>query len=227
MVETKTIDETAVATAGFPESGHSKATKSGNNKPGVKPGQKSGVKTRISGITHPPANPFVILQGETYKSAMIHWLKSDGYKGIAWAIYAGTRERLKKVATKNDMIPGDPATVSAALSAKLGVKLSIATNEKLKYAAIHEWHDLSVKIVKVHGNTLKGVLKNLVTDFGWNWNDQQSWRTHKNLHGFSIPFPLVAPVDDIGLLLNQVLANRPVRAEYFEDTQTVFVTDDK
>ena len=168
---------------------------------------------------------FELFKGETYKSALVRWARSQGYKGIAWAASQDTSDALLKVVPNNKKLDLD--SVDRQIAQDLNVQFDVAMDKKLGYAAIHEWKDYKVKILEIHGDTLEDVMRNLVRDFGWNWNDKKSWRTSKKLHGFSIPFPVVAPAHDIAMVLNQVLKNRPVRSEYHEETQTVFIIDDK
>lgn len=174
-------------------------------------------------VKKPVEKPFELYKGETYKAALVRYLRSKGYKGVAWAVVSDTKAVLEQVISENQSLSGD---IAAQLSDQLSVSFKISTDDKIKYAAIHDWQDYKVKIMEVHGDTLKQVMNNLVTDFGWNWDAKKSWRSKKSLHGFAIPFPVVAPAHDIGFVLNQVLKDRPVRAEFHDDTQTVFITDD-
>ncbi|WP_415668827.1 hypothetical protein, partial [Vibrio tubiashii] len=169
-------------------------------------------------------NSFEVYKGETYKSALVRWVRAKGYKGVAWAATPSTTKALMQVSKENEVLDGD---VGQLIANKLSLDFEIVLDEKTHYAAIHEWKGYKVKVVEINGDTLEEVMRNLVTDFGWNWNNKKSWRTKKKLHGFSIPFPVVAPAHDIAMVLNQVLKDRPVRSEYHEETQTVFIIDDK
>jgi hypothetical protein len=173
---------------------------------------------------------YYLYKGETYKNAMTRWFNRTGYDSVAWSISKHMKNKLNNVSKEKVTYTGSFPYVMNKLSWKLAEqdkkRFFISMDKQLKMGAVHEWQDRYVKIINVHGKTLRDTVKNLVIDYGWKWDDKQSWRTDKNFDGFSISFPIVSPKDDIGFALDQILKTRTVRAQYHDGTRTVFITDD-
>ncbi len=196
----------------------------------AKPKRSSSPNKQLPSTKKIVQRSYYIYKGETYKHAISRWFNRSGYDAVAWSIGKSMEEKLNGTSPLKTTYTGSFPYVMSQLSYKLAEKdnqrFFISMDKRLKMGAVHEWQDRYVKIINVHGDTLQDTVRNLVTDYGWNWDDKQSWRSKNNFAGFAISFPIVSPVDDIGFALNQLLNNRSVRAEYHDGTRTVFINDD-
>lgn len=200
--------------------------------------KKALAKPKISSLPNKPLSPpkkvvqrsYYIYKGESYKNAISRWFNRSGYDAVAWSIGKSMEKKLNATSNIKTTYTGSMPYVMSQLSYKLAEKdnqrFFISMDKRLKMGAVHEWQDRYVKIINIHGDTLQETVKNLVNDYGWNWDDKQSWRSKNHFAGFAISFPIVSPTDDIGFALNQLLNNRSVRAEYHDGTRTVFINDD-
>lgn len=170
-----------------------------------------------------------IYKGESYKSAISRWFYDAGYKQMAWSISESMNKQLSDRSLEVKTYEGGLIASITALSKEIadssGKKFYVSFDERNKWGAVHEWGNRYVKIAMVRGNTLKDVVRNLVKDYRFNWSDESSWRLPegKNYEGFAIPFPIVAPSDDIMFALNNILKGRSVQAGVHAGTRTVFI----
>ena len=174
-------------------------------------------------ITH---NLF-IYPDESFYDALNRWLKNEGYMTVAWSVNDASRDELSKHPKSLVSFAGTVRTVLPTLAKQIGIPLYFAESGTL--AAIHQFHNRQVQITMVTGSSLRDAVKNLATDYGWNWNEGQqntSWLA-TNDYPFLTHYPIVTPQGDLAKALRVVLDGYPVSAQLLDSTQTLFIVDTK
>lgn len=168
-----------------------------------------------------------IYPDESYVDAINRWLKRDNITHLAWAVDDLASTALNSAPTGTMSFEGTTLDVVNQLSRQLGVPFYMALDNYHHRAAIHQWHNREVQIAMVEGASLKGALRKLTLDYGWQWvedENNQSWQAANDYSG-SIPYPIVTPKGDLKRALQIVLDGYPVSARLLEGSHTLFIVD--
>lgn len=172
-----------------------------------------------------------LYKGETYRDGLRRVFEKFGYTQVAWSVSDEMRRQLNKTVPEKKEYSGNFQQVMKQIQSDTkdgDLEFYVSVDHRNGIGAVHEWGDRVVRIVEVRGETLKDTVKNLVLDFGWNWNDKSSWRVKDDDgHGFAVDFPIVAPSDDIRFAIDRILKGRSVRADIHDGTKSVFIVKDK
>ncbi|MGF1872013.1 hypothetical protein [Photobacterium indicum] len=186
------------------------------------------IKTPKTAKPKPPVPHFVVTQGQTYQSALNQWLGRANMKKVAWSLPATTRNALNTPSPHGNVFNGTMAQAVESLSKTIQQPLHFAQDKRKGLVALHTFNS-PVDIKWVHGNTLNDAVKNLVTDYGWHWNDGKhdqgdSWMTSDDFQ-FVADYPLVTPQYDMAYALNSVIDGYPVQAKVLNATHTIFIVE--
>lgn len=189
----------------------------------------SGTASISEVVTLPPLQGFFIYPDETYLSALNRWFKGDDIRYIAWAIDDDSQAILNSSPTKIERFSGSNIEALNTLSKSLNIPLIFSPDSYHQRAAIHQWPGREVQISMVDGDSLSGAIKQIATDYGWNWIDSgqsPSWLA-ANDYPFLTSYPIVTPKGDIARALKIVLEGYPVSAQLLDSTQSLFIVDTK
>lgn len=172
-----------------------------------------------------------INHNENYIDAISRWVRDSGAKQVSWSLSEEVMEKLNKrsVGDKNlkPSLFASVASISNELQTIIRVHYSVSNGKKI--AAIVPWLGES-RITIIDAPTLKGAVEQLANAYGWNFiKDDQRGKSYLAVNDKPFPaaFPIATPKHDFEMAIDLLIKDYPVISGLYDDTQTVYIMDEK
>jgi hypothetical protein len=175
-----------------------------------------------------PMATYVVYEGEPLGSALRRWLKSEGYRNVAWSI-TPEHQALLDAPMEKQAFTGSFKKIWDDIQKQQGFKLHLVqtTFQGQPVAGVYDF-DGKARLTYVSGQSLREVVKQVVLNYELDWSDslthKRSWLA-SNDYQFSADYYLLTPWDDIEGALATVLDGYPVTASILDSTGQVFIEE--
>ncbi|WP_141677114.1 hypothetical protein [Aliivibrio fischeri] len=171
---------------------------------------------------------FTLKAGESYRMAIRRWSTKVGYKNVVWSMKDMGMEAMNGLQSTSVDYHGTLKKVISDVAATLNVPIHLTASEQDHILGLYDF-DEEPKLTHIKGESLKGVVRNVVSNYGLHWSDDtdesRSWLA-MNDYKFGADYYLLTREHDINAALSVVLSHYPVRSSILESTNQVFILEE-
>ncbi|MGF1803889.1 hypothetical protein L4C31_01390 [Aliivibrio sifiae] len=139
-----------------------------------------------------------------------------------------TGESYRMAFNQHRLIIGTLKKVMSEIAANLNTPIHLTASESDRILGLYDF-DEEPKLTHIKGESLKGVVRNVVSNYGLHWsddtNESRSWLA-MNDYKFGADYYLLTREHDINAALSVVLSHYPVRSSILESTNQVFILEE-
>ena len=187
--------------------------------------QLSGKSVMKSTVKPVSVKTFAMVDGETYREAILRWANDSGFERVAVAQEPEFLKALDKRASSGFVAKGSFRTAMATLSEDIPElsTLTLYENSAKKLAALHPYRSQSVTAFITTGGTLEEVISDAVKQYDWNWDKKHSWAADN--YAFGSSYPVVTRKTDISAALSILLKQYPLEARRLDANRTIYIRE--
>ncbi|ANU39409.1 hypothetical protein [Vibrio scophthalmi] len=206
-----------------------------NNNTVVASNQQSvaSAKTVLSSgksVTNSHAKPmtvktFAMVEGESYRDAILRWANSAGFEKVALAQDLEFLNALDSRSPSGFLAKGSLRTAVAKLAEEIPElsELTLYENSAKGLAALHPYRMQAVTVFMTNGKTLEAVIEDAVKQYDWNWDADHSWGADN--YAFGTAYPVVTRKTDISGALSILLKQYPLEARRLDANRTIYIRE--
>ncbi len=189
---------------------------------------QSQVSEKDASPTTDKMHRFTLNAGESYRMAIRRWSTKVGYQNVVWSMGEMGMEAMNGLQSTSVDYHGTLKKVMSDVAATLNTPIHLTASERDHILGLYDF-DEEPKLTHIKGESLKGVVRNVVSNYGLHWsddtNESRSWLA-MNDYKFGADYYLLTREHDINAALGVVLSHYPVRSSILESTNQVFILEE-